>query len=117
MAVSMVYPAWALPRHLPEVTPAPALQGKRAPAVSGRVNNAIPIFHGARVMRQHSSGLRPPFLLLTEPLTNSHISGQGFSSVAASEKALLAKMPGFQGVRGSPCCQSQIWDCQPTFTL
>lgn len=61
----------------------------------------------AGVTRQHSSGLGPPFLLLTQLLTNSHISGQRFSSVTALKKAPLTKMAGFQGVRGSPCCQSQ----------
>lgn len=49
----------------------------------------------------------PPFLLLTELLTNSHISGQRFCNLAASKKAPLMRAAGFQKVLGSPCCQAE----------
>ena len=49
----------------------------------------------------------PPFLLLTELLTNSHISGQRFSNLAASKKAPLMRVTGLQKVLGSPCCQAE----------
>jgi len=45
--------------------------------------------------------------LLTEVLTNSHIPGQRFSNLAASEKAPLTRAAGFQKVLGSPSCQAE----------